>query len=147
MSALIAAVCLVVATVAVHVSGIYILIRRLHDIGAQDFIKRGGAFVLGALLLLTLSVMALHMIEVWMWAAFYRVAVSLGDWQTAVYFSLGCYSTVGAESVVLPREWRLLEGVEAMVGALMFGMSAAFLFAVVNQIHRRWRDSAHDAGA
>jgi voltage-gated potassium channel len=146
MSALVAAVCLVLATAAVHVSGLYILLRRLYEIGAQDLTRRGPLFFLQVVLLLTLSVVMLHMIEVWIWAAFYRAAVGL-DWPTAVYFSLGCYSTVGAERIVLPREWRLLGGVEGMLGALMFGLSTAFLFAVVNEIHGRRRESAREEEA
>ena len=58
------------------------------------------------------------------------------DWPAAMYFSLGCYSTAGGDQVVLPREWKLLEGVEAMLGALMFGVSTAFLFGVITEIHR-----------
>ena len=143
MSALIAAVSLILATVAVHLCGLYILILRLHKIRDQDPLERGGRFVLLVVLLLTLSVMTLHMIEVFIWAAFYRLATNVDDWQTAVYFSLGAYSTIDAESVVLLRKWRLLPGVEAMLGALMFGVSTAFLFAVDNEIHNRWRHSAH----
>jgi voltage-gated potassium channel len=147
MSALLAAVCLVLATAAVHVSGLYILLRRLYEIGAEDLTRRGPLFFLQVLLLLTLSVVMLHMIEVWIWAAFYRAAVGFDDWPTAVYFSLGCYSTVGTEPVLLPREWRLLGGMEAMLGALMFGLSTAFLFAVVHEIHTRRRESAREKEA
>jgi voltage-gated potassium channel len=141
MSALVAAVSLVLATAAVHVSGLYFLLRRLSAIGAQDLVRRGALFLLRVVLLLTLAIVMLHMIEVWIWAAFYRAAVGL-DWPTAVHFSLGCYSTVGGERIVLPPQWRLLGGVEGMLGALMFGLSTAFLFAVFNEIHRRWRAEA-----
>ena len=136
MSALVAAICLVVATSAAHVSGLYILNRRLNKIGAQDLSGRGARFFLQVVLLVTLAIVMLHMVEVWIWALFYRAAVSIEDWPTAVYLSLGYYSTVGAD-LVLPREWRMLGGVEAMLGALMFGLSTAYLFAVVSEIYRR----------
>ena len=87
-------------------------------------------------LLVTLAIVLLHMVEIWIWAIFYRAAIGIEDWSTAVHLSLGYYSTVGAE-LVLPRAWRMLGGVEAMLGALMFGLSTAYLFAVVSEINRR----------
>ena len=139
MPAIVAGVSLVLATVAVHVCGLSILVRCLTLIVPRDVTRGGRPLILQIVLAVTLSVVVLHLIEVAIWAAFYRAAAGFDDWPTAVYFSLGAYSTVGAESVVLPREWRVLKGVEAMVGALMYGLSTAFLFAVVNEIHHRWR--------
>ena len=142
MSALVASLALVLATVAVHVSGLYAVALRCFDIGGRDFSRRGRPFFLRMVLLLTLYIVALHMIEVWIWAAFYRIVVGFDDWSTAVYFSLGCYSTVGTGDVHLPGEWRVLEGLEAILAALMFGLSTAFLFGALSELHRRWREAA-----
>ena len=139
MSALVAAVCLVLATVAVHVSGLYFATLRLHEMGANEFTNRRRVFFVWVVVLLTLYIVTLHMVEVSMWAAFYRAVAGLDDWPTAMYFSLGAYSTVGADQVVLAREWRVLKGVEAILGALMFGLSAAFLFGVTAEMDRRSR--------
>ena len=144
MSALVAAVCLVLATVAAHVSGLYMLTWRLHQIEARDLASRGRPFFFGVVVLLTLYIVMLHMVEVWIWAAFYRVAVGFADWPTAVFFSLGAYSTVGADQVVLSRDWRMLEGVEAIAAALMFGVSTAYMFGVIHEIYRRWRESVFE---
>jgi hypothetical protein len=141
MSALVAAVCLVLATVAVHVSGLYFASLRLHGIGANEFASHRRAFIVWVAVLLSLYIVTLHMVEVSIWAGFYRAVVGLDDWATAMYFSLGAYSTVGADQVVLPREWRVLKGVEAVLGALMFGLSAAFLFGVTVELDRRSRES------
>ena len=70
MSALVAAVCLVLATVAVHVSGLYFVTLRLHEIGANEFANRRRAFFVRLVVLLTLYIVTLHMVEVSMWAAF-----------------------------------------------------------------------------
>jgi len=135
---------LVFATIAVHLSGIYILIRQLYAIGPGDFTRRGVPFLLRVVMLLNLYIVALHMIEVCTWAAFYRAAAGFGDWATAVYFSLGCYSSVGGDRIVLPREWRLMERAEEISGTLMFGVSTGLIFGVTQEIHRRWRQSLQD---
>ena len=134
--AALAAVCLVLVTVAVHVAGLYVVTLRLFEIRARDISNRGRRYLLRLVVLVTLYVVTLHMIEVAIWATFYRAAVGFHDWPAAMNFSLGSYSTSGADEVVLPREWKLLEGVEAMLGALMFGLSTAFLFAVITEVHR-----------
>ena len=138
MPALLSAVCLVLVTVAVHVPGLYVVIRPLQHLAARR-LSSASPFFLQAVVLLTLYIVTLHMMEVLIWAVFYRAAVGFEDWSTAVSFSLGCYTTVGADQVVLPREWRLLKGLEAITAALMFGVSTAFIFAVINEGHRRWR--------
>ena len=55
------------------------------------------------------------------------------DFTTAAYFSAVTYTTTGYGDLVLPEEWRLVGGVEALTGILMCGWSAAFFFAVVSQ--------------
>ena len=103
MSALVAAVCLVMATVAAHVAGLSMLARRLHRIEARDLTSRGRPFFLWVVVSVTLCIVVLHMIEVWIWAAFYLVFVGFADWPTAVHFSLAAYSTVGADQCSFAR--------------------------------------------
>jgi len=54
--------------------------------------------------------------------------------QTALYFSAVTYTTTGYGDLVLPREWRLVGGVEALTGILMCGWSTGFFFVVVNRM-------------
>jgi hypothetical protein len=58
----------------------------------------------------------------------------LSTWESAFYFSATSYSTVGCGDVVLQPVWRLLGPVESVSGVLMCGLSASFLFAVVNRL-------------
>lgn len=44
------------------------------------------------------------------------------------------YTTAGSGEVVLPRTWRTVGPVEGVVGILMFGLSASFLFAIVTKL-------------
>jgi len=76
---------------------------------------------------------ALHMSQILLWAAFYRWRC-FPSWESAFYFSTTSYSTVGSGDLVLPPEWRVLGPVESVVGVLMCGLSASFLFAIVTRL-------------
>jgi len=73
----------------------------------------------------------LHLAEIFIWAALYRLTGLLGDSESAFYFSIGSYTTMGATNILLPQNWRLLGGLESMGGMLLFGLSTAFLFALM----------------
>ena len=133
---------LVIATATIHAWGLFSLLRALLVVVKRRSATLTPAFTVRVLSTLTLASIVLHLVEVALWAVFYRTVAGFSDWRTALSFSLGSYSTVGAAVVTLPEEWRLLAPLEAMTGALMFGLSAAFLFTVLNEIHYHWRDSA-----
>jgi voltage-gated potassium channel len=85
----------------------------------------------------TVSVLLLlHFLEAGIWAGLYRLLGLLPDMETAVYFSLTSYTTLGYGDVVLPSPWRLLGPIEAAVGILMFGWSTAIIVAVTTQVYR-----------
>ena len=76
----------------------------------------------------------LHLIEIAVWALFYEWQGAIPDLQSALYFSAVTYTTTGYGDVVLPREWRLEGGVEALTGILMCGWSTGFFFAVLSRM-------------
>jgi hypothetical protein len=82
-------------------------------------------------------VITLHLVEAGLWAIFYYVRGLFNDFETAFYFSLVTYGTIGFGDVVLPQRWRLLSGIEGISGVLLCGLSAAFIFAVINALFQR----------
>jgi len=87
------------------------------------------AFVL---VLVFAVVIGLSLVETGIWAAFYYFRGLFPNFEIALYFSLGTYSTIGYGDVVLPQRWRLLGGIEGISGVLLCGLSGAFIFAVLN---------------
>ena len=77
-------------------------------------------------------VIGLSLVETGIWAAFYHFRGLFPNFETALYFSLGTYSTIGYGDVVLPQRWRLVGGIEGISGVLLCGLSGAFVFAVLN---------------
>ena len=82
-----------------------------------------------------LALLMLHAVEVAVWAQFYVFEHCFSDAQTAYYFSLSSYTTVGYGDVVLSRPWRFMGPWEAMLGVLMFGWSTAALATLLHHLH------------
>jgi hypothetical protein len=61
---------------------------------------------------------------------FYAWKHEMPDLQSAFYFSAVTYTTTGYGDLVLPKQWRLVGGVEALTGILMCGLSTGLFFAV-----------------
>lgn len=127
---ILAAVVLVNATLILQCIGMAALIEwaRAHlERQAKEF----GPF-LGSLLIVRLTglIICMHLVEVLPWAWFYRWKC-LPTWESALYFSLTSYSTVGYGDVVLRPDWRMIGPLESITGVLMCGLSTAFLFTVV----------------
>jgi hypothetical protein len=94
-------------------------------------------FVMGA----TLLAFAGHLVEIALWAFALDISGAVADISAAIYSSAGSYTTSGSD-IVLPPQWKLLGPFEAVCGMLMFGLSTAFIFAVINRlIHARYEDA------
>jgi Ion channel len=81
-------------------------------------------------------IILLHLIEITFWAFFYAWRDAFPDLVSALYFSAVTYTTTGYGDLVLPQEWRLVGGVEALTGILMCGWSAAVFFTVVTRMNQ-----------
>jgi hypothetical protein len=78
-------------------------------------------------------IVLLHLCEIAAWAVLYVWRDAMPDLPTAMYFSAVTYTTTGYGDLVLPKEWRLVGGVEALTGILMCGWSTGFFFAAVSR--------------
>lgn len=79
------------------------------------------------LIAVTLWLMTAHSIGVWLWAATFLHLEVFESLEPALYFSVVSFTTLGFGDVLLPDEWRLLSGISAANGLLIFGVSTAFL--------------------
>jgi len=91
------------------------------------------------LLRLFLGIVLLHLIQVGLWAVVFWHEQELPNLETALYFSLATYTTIGFGDVVVGPGWRVLAGIEGLTGILLVGWSTAFVFAVVNRMYEHWR--------
>ena len=84
-------------------------------------------------------IITFHLLEICVWATFYWWKGAMPDLPAAMYFSAVTYTTTGYGDLVLPADWRLVGGVEALTGILMCGWSTGFFFAVVSGLERPTR--------
>ena len=133
---LLAAFGMLAICVVIHVIGIVYLGEQI--IRRRELIEERIGLFSGAFLLISIFsfLITLHVGEAAIWAVFYARAELFKDFETSLYFSLKSYSTVGYGDVLLPQNWRLLGTIEGISGVLLCGLSAAFLFAIVDGLFR-----------
>jgi voltage-gated potassium channel len=135
MKLVLSALGLTAVTVIIHGVGTVASTGRLARLWTRrkDRLGRLGTELLMAQLVSTL--LLLHLAEAVVWALFFVLIGELPDLESAAYFSLTSYTTVGYGDVVLPEPWRLLGPLEAAVGVLMLGWSTGILVAVIGVIY------------
>ena len=87
--------------------------------------------VIGAVVLVGPPLAALHGIEVMVWAAAYVWLGALDSPQDAILYSLQSMSTLGASGLTLQPVWRMMGALEGANGMLLFGISTAYIFGVM----------------
>jgi len=132
------AVALPATCVTVQSLGMLVLIRWLSRV--RRVLESRSTYLRVALLLrLFVGIVLLHLVQVGLWAVVFWRAHELPNVETALYFSLATYTTIGFGDVVVGPGWRVLAGIEGLTGILLVGWSTAFVFAVVNRMYEHWR--------
>jgi hypothetical protein len=72
-----------------------------------------------------------HLIEIALWAVLLELCGEFPQFGTAFYHSAGNYTSLGYGDLLMSPSWRLLGPLEAANGMLMFGVSTALIFAVI----------------
>ena len=75
-----------------------------------------------------------HLVEIALWAIVFVVCGEFHDFGTAYYHSAVNYTTLGYGDIIMSPSWRLLAPLEAANGVLMFGISTALIFALIQQL-------------
>ena len=126
---------LIVATVVIHVFGLGFLHERVvravsRIIERRHFTPLFAAVMGIAVLLATI----LHAIEGGVWAVAYWLLGALPDFRSSVLFSLGAMTTYGGSNLNLKDHWLLMGALEALNGIILFGLTTAFLFSMIQEV-------------
>ena len=102
--------------------------RRVGHVGLSSW--------LDAMIVATSVILALvaHLIEIGVWAV---LLVLIGEFQgsgIAFYHSAVNYTSLGYGDIIMSPAWRMLGPFEATNGLLMFGVSTAMIFAVIQRL-------------
>jgi len=124
----------VVATIAIHALAVIAtvnFVRRERRLG-----RTGAGFwpdvsIVGVAICLAFVA---HLIEIGVWAALFMLCGEFRTFAPAFDHSAVNYTTLGYGNVIMTPSWRLLGPLEAATGMLMFGVSTAILFAVIQRL-------------
>jgi hypothetical protein len=125
---------LITLTVVFHAYSMNVVAQNvsLHLQGRRIFKDRASislAVVGGTALVATI----LHATEVFIWAAAYLILGASTDRGSAVLYSLEAMTSYGHVNLFLEPHWRMLGSLEALNGWILFRLTTAFLFAVIQQ--------------
>ena len=135
---------LIVLTIAIHTTAVVWMAFGLETrtrvrVGQIDRLRAIQAMI-GHIGAVALILAGLHGLEAILWASAYWWLGALDSFTEASVYALATMTTFEIPGVTLPPRWHMLSALQAVNGVLLFGISTAFLFAVI-QVH--WQSFSH----
>jgi hypothetical protein len=129
---------LIAMTLVLHAVGLVLIILALSKPMALIRSRRGKlSSITGAALLIGAAgwmLAVLHGLEAVVWAAAYALLGAIDSPRDAILYSLDSMTTRGSPGMTLQPQWQLMGALESADGMLLFGISTAFLFAVLERV-------------
>jgi len=124
----------IVLTVAFHTTGVVMMAfvgRRIRVRVEKQKLHplRVIPILIGIIGAVAVILAVLHGLEAMLWAAAYGWLGAFGSYIDALLYSLGTMTSSSTAEVA--SQWHMMSALEAMDGALLFGISTAFIFTVM----------------
>lgn len=127
---------LIALTISIHATGVVTMTLALA--GMRDRLRHRRVrlqhailIVIGVVGVVGLLLAALHGIEAAIWAVAYVRLGAIDSPLDAMLYSVDSITTRGASGLRLQSHWRMMGALEAADGMLLFGISTAYIFAVL----------------
>ena len=134
---------LIVMTVVTHAFGLGLIGVKVSAVSRRTLERRHPALAFVAVLgATTLLATCLHALEAGVWAEAYRLLDALPDSRSSMLYSLNAITSYGHASLTLKEHWELMGAMESLNGWLLFGLTTAFLFGMVEKVWSYGRKSA-----
>jgi hypothetical protein len=127
---------LILLTIALHATGVVIMgvvgqrIRLALEHRRLDA-RQAIPIVIAIVGTVGVILAALHGMEALVWAAAYVFLGAFGSFADALLYSVGTMTTAGAPGLFLPFRWQMMGALESVNGMLLFGISTAYIFSVM----------------
>lgn len=130
---------LIALTIVIHAAGVVFIALAIEHVAARlvavrHLIRVTSLAAIALIVGVALSLMILHGIECLAWAYAYVQLGALPSPADALLYSVDSMTTRGASGLVLERQWRMMGASEAGDGMLLFGVSTAFLFYLMQRL-------------
>lgn len=137
---------LVIVTTFVHAVFMVVAVTRFKIVARQpttlDSPMRGAVLV--AVLVLLLFFAAL--VESGVWALVYVAIGAMPSLEEALYFSTVTFTTLGFGDIVIHSSWRLLAGMQAATGTIIFGWTTALIVTAAHNLYFHRHSGEPDTG-
>jgi hypothetical protein len=145
LSSWILGLALTVLTIAIHTTAVVLMAFGLEArirarVDETPDLRRAIPTVIVRIGAVALILAALHGLEGVLWALAYWWLGALGSFGEASVYALSTMTTLEIPGLTLPSRFQMISALEAVNGVLLFGISTAFLFAVI-QVH--WQLLSH----
>ena len=145
LSSWILGLALTVLTIAIHTTAVVLMAFGLEArirarVDETPDLRRAIPTVIVRIGAVALMLAALHGLEGVLWALAYWWLGALGSFGEASVYALSTMTTFEIPGLTLPPRFQMISALEAVNGVLLFGISTAFLFAVI-QVH--WQLLSH----
>jgi hypothetical protein len=124
----------VICTILIHalpLSATITFVRREKKLGHLGINFRKD---MGVVVRVILYAFVAHLVEMALWATLFLICGEFSDFATAYYHSAVNYTSLGYGDIIMSPPWRLLGPLETADGMLLFGVSTAMIFAVIQRL-------------
>jgi Ion channel len=127
-------VCAIVSTIVIHALA---LVATVSFVRRERSLGLAGASFWADVSIVTVALsfmLTAHLVQIALWAILFMSCGEFHEFGPAFDHSAVNYTTLGYGNVVMTPSWRLLGPLEAVDGMLMFGVSTAMIFAVIQRL-------------
>jgi hypothetical protein len=121
-----------VICVIIHVAGLYLIKQRFDQVLA-DATRRNMKIIAMLFMAGPLYLSRFCSFEAAVRAMGFRWLHALPDNKSAMLYSLNAMTTFGHSGSNLESHWQLMGALEALNGLILFGLSTAFLYAIIQE--------------
>jgi hypothetical protein len=126
---------LIVLNVVIHVLGLGLINEHIvNRVGRRVNPTHPTALFVAAIATAALMATVLHTVEGTIWAMAYLDLGALPDIRAAMLYSLSAITSYGHAQLFLDPGWQMLGALEALNGVILFGLTTAFLFALIQKV-------------
>jgi hypothetical protein len=126
---------LVVGNMAIQIVMLLFVIRLLlYRMDRMPASNTGLGFQTRSLGVVVLVLFLGHVLQFAVWAWLFLYLGEFEEFATAFYHSAVNFTSLGYGDIVMSERWRLLGGLEAANGVLMFGLSAGAILSIMNRM-------------
>jgi hypothetical protein len=121
----------VICTIFIHALPLAATVNFVRHEKQLGRVGRGFWIDMGIVARSILYALAAHLAEIALWAVLYVICGEFADFGTAYYHSAVNYTSLGYGDLIMSPAWKLLGPLETANGMLLFGVSTAMIFAVI----------------